>query len=476
MTTEKITNKNISRLNLYVGQSWNNAKKNNATINSIFKDIDDGDGIIQENELVILNESFDFKRKVTPQKAFARINYADYTKEELVKRYPANKYELRETTDEETKLIEIKDKSTGKNVLEVASKNGEEKSTIIVENNSKGELIMRRCYDSDGNLSCYDDSERVEHNPIADLLHQDVCAKNSFGLPTTGPKIEEHAKMITSKDVIKVLDNYEKRFGETLERAIKGERNLDKGVKDRILKHITQCLEKAYNYDRNYKNDNSVISNKYHKGNTYSVTQNGDDVLINNKTKNRTIKLNLWKLTNDLPLHQQVKMKAILQRLPGEVLEDIADEGIEKIRAYDFSYMIDKTSPDAKEKFLKSENDYLRRNDNVVFDINSNFETLIPKIGLALNYSGFMNNSTIDKNQQFMNTFTKEFEAYKNAGNKTNMDAKDTFAQCYSLLMTGTCENQEDIEKYFQETIEQSNQHIAHIRTLPTFNRRISQV
>ena len=477
MATEKIQNKNISRLNLQVGQSWVNAKIKDSFINTIFKDIDNGDGIIQDNELVILNDSVEKREKTSPQQAFAKINYADYTKDELIKRYPPTKYNIDERKENNKSIICITDKSTGKDVLEVTTEHGENKNTTILENNSAGEFIMRRCYDQDGKLSCYDDSQNVKHNAIADLLYKDICAKDSFGLPTTNHKIEEHVKLIKPKDVIEVLENYQQRFGESFEKSMNAESWLKKDtkgkeVKNRILKHLTKCLDEAYKYDRNYKNENSVISNEHHKGNVYSIIQNGDEIQITNKTTGNVKKLNLENLTNDLPLMQKVKMKSTLQRLPGEILEDIANERIQGIRTLDLSYTINQNSANKREELRKSEDNYLSKGDNIIFDYSSDFNSLIQKIGLSLNYAGFKykQNSTIVNNKEFMDAYKKGLEKYMNDGNK-HIGAEKLFSECYNYLLTGKSEYKNIIENYFPETLEPSDNHIAKVRSMEPYDR-----
>ncbi len=50
----------ISTIETSYGQKWENMKTDNATINSIFENIDNGDGIVQPEELNILNKIFNY--------------------------------------------------------------------------------------------------------------------------------------------------------------------------------------------------------------------------------------------------------------------------------------------------------------------------------------------------------------------------------------------------------------------------------
>ena len=52
--------KEVTELNTFYGQKWENMKTDNKTINSIFANVDNGDGIVQPQELNILTKIFNY--------------------------------------------------------------------------------------------------------------------------------------------------------------------------------------------------------------------------------------------------------------------------------------------------------------------------------------------------------------------------------------------------------------------------------
>ena len=82
---------------------------------------------------------------------------------------------------------------------------------------------------------------------IARLLMQDIYAKNTVGLPTTGEKFENHINLINSDNVMGVMLHYEvsnpdAEDKETLVSAIIKERGLDYGSRVKYINHIVDAL------------------------------------------------------------------------------------------------------------------------------------------------------------------------------------------------------------------------------------------
>ena len=217
-----------------------------------------------------------------------------YSLENLRKMYPESDYsiELRKdySYEEDYGVYDIICKKTGKPVLRVWPYSVDkyaENGSITRERYDKGHLYEVEItgvpddngtctnefyeYDSEGNVTTYrkeiykDDKtlESVEiqynkdgsvksevkkysHSYLADKIAEDIYAKNSVGLPTTGEKIGEHISAITGGNVLAVLDAYSKSATNTdkedLITAIVNERGLP--IKERVkyIKHIVKCL------------------------------------------------------------------------------------------------------------------------------------------------------------------------------------------------------------------------------------------
>lgn len=53
------------------------------------------------------------------------------------------------------------------------------------------------------------------------------------------------------------------------------------------------------------------------------------------------------------------------------------------------------------------------------------------------------------------------------------IDEQEMFAECYNLLMSGTCESQEVIEKYFPKTMACALEILENTRKLPDKERHL---
>lgn len=312
---------------------------------------------------------------------------------------------------------------------------------------------------------------------LAERLNNDVCAKSNLGFPTTGKDIEKHCKLINETNVLKVLESYELLFDESLEDAIKNEWGLDKNIKNNILSHITKCVEKAENYNP-YLNKESKINNKYYSGNNYKVTQNGDNMtILNQKTGEKTI-VDLEKICNGLPIIQKIRVKKAIQNLPAEVIIDISKEVSfdisDNLGVYrsSFDQIFDKI--DLGSKF---------------YQCGSAEYTLVHETGHALDYMGYvLNTSSVADDTNFMKAYNAELQAFIDAGNEryeekwhpltrtyspksgkvenyVTWNEREMFAECYSLLMTGSCTCKNCILTYFPKTLEAAKQHLDYIRS-----------
>ena len=312
---------------------------------------------------------------------------------------------------------------------------------------------------------------------IAERLNNDVCAKSDLGFPTTGKDIEKHCKLINEANVLKVLESYELLFDERLEDAIKNEWGLNKNIKNNILSYITKCVEKVENYNPHF-NKKSKINNKYYSGNSYNITQNGDNItIVNQNTGEKTI-IDLEKLCKGLPIIQKIRVKKAIQNLPAEVMIDISKE----------------VSFNISDKLGERRSSFDSRFDEM--DLGSKFNqghsaeyTLVHETGHALDYMGYvLSTSSVTDDTNFMKAYNKELQAFIDAGNEkyeeewhpltrtyspksgktenyVTWNEREMFAECYTLLMTGSCTCTNCILTYFPQTLKAAKHHLDYIRT-----------
>ena len=313
------------------------------------------------------------------------------------------------------------------------------------------------------------------------LLNSDICEKQVKIIPTTGKQFKEHVFMITKDNVEEVLMNYRNNYNISLDDAIKNEIGLSKTTKDELLAHINKCLNEAYGYKSVIKDRESQIKSDYYTGGKYIYNQNGDNITITNKTTGEIKKFNLENLCKDLPLECKVKFKAMIQKLPAELIIDIFKE--DRIYA---------ASIDDGRSFYYSVRDFL-----LIHEGSITANTLAHETGHALDYMLYWkeNKSSTIRSSEFMSAYRNEMQAYIEAGNTKHeevLDAKigqykvisgdlsnyatwneqEMFAECYALLMTGNCDSKDCILTYFPKTLDAAKKHLEYIRSQNDETRR----
>ena len=504
------TDNSRAKLNIEVGQKWSSFKMQNNLLNSIFLKIDNGDGIVQENEYLLLDKllsiadslvkkdnqiSSEELQKLSEKlknnelniedlkmESMVTVNPKEYELDSLKQRYPESRYKIKERMGS----IEIFDIKTNKKVLMV---NSDKYGFYITDYDKNEKESFFRNYSKNGVLNFYDKKGDVRRYPIAEYIHNDVCAKNRFGLPTTGKDIEKHVKMLDSNNIITIMENYKEKYGEDLVEAIEDEIGLDKNVKNRLLKHIQKCLENFYGYKKDFANNNSQVSNKWHKGDSYSIVNRNDILTVKNKKtgKERTIDLN--KLVEDLDYRGRAAVKAGLIKLPGEVLMDLAVEGVGLKK----TNWLDRLS--AREQVAAF---YRTTSNNITlgvqkdeFDISRVF---VHELEHAVDFKGYiLNRATSSNSKRFLETYNREKAKFeksggdvhdwddraifgntyvrkdggKNISNYATENEVECFAEIYQLITTGECDSQDMLEDFFPETIRLAEQLLAEIRNQP---------
>ena len=199
--------------------------------------------------------------------------------------------------------------------------------------------------------------------------------------------------------------------------------------------------------------------------------------ILNQKTGEKTI-VDLEKLCKGLPIIQKIRVKKAIQNLPAEVIIDISKEV-----SFDISDDLGVYRSSFDQIFDK-------------IDLGSKFDqadsaeyTLVHETGHALDYMGYvLNTSSVADDTNFMKAYNAELQAFIDAGNEkyeeeyhpltrtyspksgkvenyVTWNEQEMFAECYSLLMTGSCSCTNCILTYFPKTLEAAKQHLDYIRS-----------
>ena len=488
------------KLNLQIGTKWNDLNIQNDSLNSIFTKIDDGDGIIQENEyhlmaklcnicdqlvkniannktlenkeLTLLLEKINSKDiNITnmQKEALYKVDYSDYTFEALKKRYPNKDY----TITQENGEIKVLSKKLHNYVLIVCTSG----DRLLVKNLAKDNYLWEeRFYDNDGQIIWHRDENANEHYPIIENLHDAFKSNNQ-------KEIFKFLNMISLSNIRIMYDQYNDTFKTDLMSDI--EKLSDNRIKDKVKNYITNLLSKKYDYkNKPFVINNSQIKNSYYTGKSYSIKYDTDKITITDKSSNTSKVIDLNKLGKDLSFADKIELKSKLQKIPGEVLMDMAIE-IDGFRSATTFDKIGKTGAGA---FYTSKENVIvlriKKGDN---QIDKN--TIVHELGHAIDFTGYIiNSATSSSCSNFMQTFQKELDLYKKDGhnqsegsgdfysnlieeNYCTTNEKEMFAECYTLLMTGDCLSKSTIEKYFAQTLIAAKNMLNDIRKLSDYKR-----
>lgn len=532
----------IQPLELKIGDNWAEKAAGNEELNSIFSLVDNKNGIVEENEFNLLKKLLEKadtlieksanNKQITKEElqelvkqiengtididntlleTFEEKGVQYYSKEALEQRYPSDKYEI--VDEYEGALLYVNDKNSKKNVLFVRHKRGE----VFVEKNEK--LILK--FDSNGQIKSFVDTKGRDRYPqdkeqdkaslkrakereldkekeqvcinIANDIYTSISTKIFFGLiPTTGEDFLNNIKKITPDNAYMVNNHYFFDHDKvTLDNAIKDEWGLDDKTKKEALKHLESCLEKSFDYNRNFQNKNSQISNEFHKGQKYSVKQDGEKLLITNEENNRKYTLDLEMYTKNFDnMIETINIKKMLQELPGEILADISMELDSSLKTFNWLDYL-QTSDSAIALYSPDDNEIR------LSAFGGNSLSFVHELGHALDFFNIENDnkSSIRNNSKFMEAFNEEMnnyikQGYKqysesselyNSNNRTTTEAgtsnyataneKEMFAECYTLLMLGNCTSRNVIIEHFPKTLKEVEKHIEYIRSLPPDER-----
>lgn len=526
----RFKNKNnaIENINLSVGIEWSKQKTSNQFLNTIFNAVDSNhDGVLQENEyhklvsLFGIADNIEKKDKILSEKELSelakkiknneidmasmqtnsmiKINPREFDFSSLQARYPSSKYTLdsKYFNGKLDKVI-IVDKKTNKTAIEVTY---DRDGFYVTQYDKNGDEAYFYNYSSNGVLNFYDtylqNKKSVRQYPINDLIYKDITAKTKFGLPTTGKDIAKHVSYLNKNNIITLMDEYQKKYGESLVDAINSEYGLDKSTKNKLLNHIKKCYEELYGYKNNFIIDSSQTRTKWHKGDNYSIENKNDIIIIKNKKNGKTRTINLNELVKNLSLRGQAAVKAQLVKLPGEVLMDLAIE----VTSFKSATKLDKILKKTAAAY------YHPATDNITLGVGDSYDisdSLVHELGHAVDFTGNllkrMSSSTSDNYKKFVSAFEKERAAYVAQGGKIYDKSKledevfmgnayirkeggsnisiyatynihECFAECYNLLTTGVCNSADLLEDFFPQTIKAADEMLNYIRSLDDSER-----
>lgn len=229
--------------------------------------------------------------------------------------------------------------------------------------------------------------------------------------------------------------------------------------------------------------ESSQVSNKYYKGDEYSIKFNGFAVTIVNKTKNYTKSFSVYNFVMAMPEKDKIEFLKTIQTLPGEVLEDLSIE-IDRFNSTTGQNM--HTHPDNPDfvagGFYKPAED----------SITTSPKHIVHELGHAIDYNSDAKSNAAN-NKEFKDAFAQELRAYLNAGhvrydyrdkktwkngvpamqlsNYCTANEREMFAEIYSLCMTGKCQSANTIAKFFPRTLEIGKKLLAQDRKLANINR-----
>ena len=259
-----------------------------------------------------------------------------------------------------------------------------------------------------------------------------------------------------------------------------------KAIKARI-KEDEEFLEYAVQngYNPNLYIENTSVSNNLYQGDLYSVQYSGYSVKIYNKTKNTTTILNLSNLLVGMSQNDKLNFMKTIQKLPAEVLEDMAIE-LDCLQSSSGQDMhIIQSNPD-----FRAGGYYSSSTDSIT----TNPSSLVHELGHAIDYhgennmSGKNNMDRITDDSKFKQAFQKGLERYIKAGNKQfdyndkttwckdpikilkmesnycTANEKELWAELYTALTTGRCKSYNTIVTYFPEAISVGKELLSSIR------------
>ncbi len=321
---------------------------------------------------------------------------------------------------------------------------------------------------------------RRERSPksIAKAIQRIFYASASS--PNRSQKLQQALALINSSNVDWVIYEYKVLTNRDLFADVKIVFKNSPNTLKAYNRHFAQVQYGKYGVNMNFKNQHSVVSNKYHKGDPHSVVQDGTIITVTNKKTGKSRQIDLDVLLKKYPnARDRARVIKQLQSLPGEVLMDIAIETDSFIPAKEGEQV-----SVGGGMACNAAGYYSGSTDTIHLDSNGSTQTLVHEMGHAVDFNGRVNNtSSVLNDRNFKRLFNEEMRNFIAAGNQryvytpdgngsgtrgsyATANEKEMFAECYTLLMTGNCGSKAVIERYFPRCLAYINNKIEQNRSL----------
>ncbi len=324
-----------------------------------------------------------------------------------------------------------------------------------------------------------DENQDNEYNNVVSMMNN-IFERDKYGyLKIHAGNARDLIKVLDKDNIEQFLSEYKKKYNRefTTYLASIGYENSNKD-KEKLLKHIRNCLLKANKYNPYKKITNDRISNdNYSSKNVYDVQYRDNVVIIYNKTTGKQSKLLLNRLLSQIkdPAEKAVH-KINIQNLPAEILEIYANEGI---------ILRNDSKLDSAES--KVGGYYKNSEETIYLPYYTDNYIYIHEVLHAVDYDNKGNTESMKgKLEEAFELGLKRYEAagfhrFKNIGESDNDDQNDKFyfsknaKECWArigeMLFNGTCEGQEILKQFWPEFIELEKATIAKIQSKPAIER-----
>ena len=362
--------KNIKKLDIKVGMNWSELKTDNEKLNSVFGQIDDGDGIVQFTEKMLLEDiasqidylggeetgndktlQQDELKYYSTDNAMLQLKFKKeyFSLETLKHAFPEDKFEYKYEDDSKT-FGEIINKETGKEVLHFdfdeenngytineytangniySIKNNEETTYFDIVNKGKDKSKNYSFTFHNDTMTSFENEEKSEYfygqDEIQSKMYYDQFNDPEW-IQNEGIDFFDNVDNEFLTNFINEYHFYNPYLG-ILDQIAKCDA-IPQKKRNEFISRTLERLEKEYGYKKELSIKDSQIDNQFYKSkNSYDIEYKNDIITIKNNTKEAepTI-IDLNKLLNQVPLDIQPKIKAELQKLPAEVLIDLSIE------------------------------------------------------------------------------------------------------------------------------------------------------
>jgi len=407
-----------------------------------------------------------------------------YTLKNLQKYYPAPEWKITEE-DKNFYIIESKEESIYLEILNDGTARISKGKGYIYKS-ADGKKIEN----ADGKL-----------RSMPEFLARDVFNNiNSVAQKNTSQDLNnliKHVKDITPENVKEFLksfklycSNEEEDFFSYMNKMP----NIPSDKKEILISHVRKCLEKSMGYNDTYMNLNSQVKNEYYTGVSCQVSRKGDYISVVHPDRPwETYSIDLAKLVENLPVEEGIRVKKMIQELPGEVLIDLAIElrnsSLNDGQSDENQYL---DSSAKKKRGFSAAAWYSPNNDSITVGVDGDYDrsgTFVHELGHAVDFNGgILNTASSESSKVFQNAFKKEMEVYLSKGNKiydgnenirygngssyATYNEQEMFAECYTLMMTGNCNSKQLILDYFPNTLKAVGTLLKEVRAMDEAKRR----